>query len=186
LALTEKKPERGFTLSGFQRHEMVAWKVRILVKLVYVFFFTSSIQVFTLCELIPVLPKLVLIYIHSRRRGRATRPLAEEVNSNIIVSRRSQLMTPSSLGFGDVEDSEGSLAVGGFFNFAPVCSNRFSLARPYKRITRRSIIVTDPCYKDKGGILEICAIYNSWPDSCGSWEERCHPTRRFCFRCVRL
>jgi hypothetical protein len=149
LALTEKKPERGFTLSGFQRHEMVAWKVRILVKLVYVFFFTSSIQVFTLCELIPVLPKwLLTFYIHSRRRGWAIRLLAKKVSSKIIITWRIQPITPSSLGFGDVEDSEGSLAADRFFNFAPVCYTPFSLACPYKQITRRSTIVADPCYED--------------------------------------
>ncbi|KAJ7834784.1 hypothetical protein B0H14DRAFT_3709042 [Mycena olivaceomarginata] len=64
LALTEKKPERGFTLSGFQRHEMV---------------FTLS---------------------------------AGEEGQHVCL--------PRNLGFGDVEDSEGSLAVGGFFNFAPL------------------------------------------------------------------
>ncbi|KAJ7306847.1 hypothetical protein DFH08DRAFT_1088879 [Mycena albidolilacea] len=68
LALTEKKPERGFTLSGFQRHELVAWKV-----------FTLS---------------------------------AGEEGQHVRL--------PRNLGFGDVEDSEGSLAAGGFFNFAPL------------------------------------------------------------------
>ncbi|KAJ7367263.1 hypothetical protein DFH08DRAFT_798073 [Mycena albidolilacea] len=68
LALTETKPERGFTLSGSRRHELVAWKV-----------FTLS---------------------------------AGEEGQHVRL--------PRNLGFGDVKDSEGSLAADRFFNFAPL------------------------------------------------------------------
>ncbi|KAJ7792732.1 hypothetical protein B0H14DRAFT_3498927 [Mycena olivaceomarginata] len=72
LALTETKPERGFTLSESRRHELVAWKV-----------FTLS---------------------------------AGEDGQYVCL--------PRNLGFGDVEDSEGSLAADRFFNFAPTLVTR--------------------------------------------------------------
>ncbi|KAJ6479865.1 hypothetical protein C8R45DRAFT_1101316 [Mycena sanguinolenta] len=68
LALTETEPQRGFTLSGSRRHELVAWKV-----------FTLS---------------------------------AGEEGQHVCL--------PRNLGFGDVEDSGGSLATDPFFNFAPL------------------------------------------------------------------